>query len=212
MFGHDDKEEDVRNIYQRACMLYVPIGRPGIRLQYAMFEEMCGRYAVAEDVYKGVLLALPGCVEVILSWADMQRRMGGLDAAIKVLKEQIDSRETDIYAKGHLVAEWARMLWKTKGSPDEARQVYQKNHHWYLDSRAFWISYLHFELEQPTSAETESTQHARIKQVYDDIRRKAHLPLMAVIDMTNIYLNYLQRRGGKDSAKEWMAVDREVKG
>lgn len=212
MLDQEGKEEEVRNIYQRASMLYVPIGRPGIRLQYAMFEEMTSRFDVAEDIYKGILTALPGNVEVIVSWADMQRRMGGLDAAIKVLKEQIDLRETDIYAKGHLVAEWARMLWKTKGSPDEARQVFQKNQHWYLDCRAFWINYFNFELEQPTSAETESTQYARIKQVYEDIRTKANLPLLTVTDITNIYLNYLQHRGPKGCAKEWMWLDKEMRG
>ena len=212
MLNQDGKEEEVRNIYQRASMLYVPIGRPGIRLQYALFEEMCGRESVAEDVYKSILTALPGNVEVIVSWADMQRRFGGHDAAIKVLQEQIDLRETDIYAKGHLVAEWARMLWKTKGSAEEARQVFQKNHHWYLDSRAFWINYFNFELEQPTNAETESTQYARIKQVYEDIRRKTHLPLLTVSDVTQQYLNYLQRRGAKGCAKEWMYLDKEIRG
>lgn len=212
MLDHDGKEEEVRNIYQRASMLYVPMGRPGIRLQYAMFEEMCSRFDVAEDVYRGILTALPGNVEVILSWADMQRRVGGLEAAVKVLQDQIDGRETDVYGKGQLVAEWARMLWKSKGAPDEARQLFQKNQHWYLDSRAFWIQYFQFELEQPTSAETEPVQYARIKQVYDDIRRKAHLPLLTVSDVTHLYLNYLQRRGAKGCAKEWMWLDKEIRG
>ena len=212
MLGQKDKEEEVRNIYQRASMLYAPICRPGIRLLYACFEEMCGRVVVAQDIYKGILMVIPGHIETILFWANMQRRVGGLDAAIEVFKDQIDSRDTDIYAKGWLVAEWARLLWKVKGSVEEARQVFQKNQHWYLDSRTFWIIYFEFELQQPTNAETEPIQYARIKQVFEDIRRKSHLPLLTIKDISHTYLDYLLERGGKGAALEYMTIDREVNG
>ncbi|KAI9794861.1 MAG: hypothetical protein M1816_002989 [Peltula sp. TS41687] len=212
MSAQKDKEEEVRVIYQRASMLYVPVSRPAIRLQYACFEEVCGRVDMAQDIHRAILWMLPGHVETIVSWANQQRRVGGLDAAIEVYKTQIDSRETDIYAKAALVAEWARLLWKIKGSPEEARQVFQKNQHWYLDSRPFWINFLLFELEQPTSAETEHTQYLRIKQVHDDIRRKAHLPLLTIKDLTHYYMAYLMERGTKDAAKEYLILDREVNG
>lgn len=212
MLAQKDKEEEVRSIYQRASMLYAPISRPAIRLQYAHFEEMCDRTDIAQDIYKALLEVLPGHIETIVAWSQMQRRISGLDGAIEVLKAQIDSRETDIYAKAALVAEWARLLWMIKGSAEEARQVYQKNQHWYLDSRAFWINYLFFELEQPTSAETEHVQYQRIKQVHDDIRRKAHLPLLTVKDLTHYYMIYLLERGTKEAVKEYMTLDREVNG
>lgn len=212
MHAQKGKEEEVRNIYQRASTLYVPISRPAIRLQYAYFEEMSNRADIAQDIHQAILMALPGHVETIVSWANLQRRAGGLDAAIEVYKGQIDSRETDIYAKAALVAEWARLLWKIKGSPEEARQVFQKNQHWYLDSRPFWINYLFFELEQPTSAETEHAQYLRIKQVHDDIRRKTHLPLLTIKDLTHYYMVYLLERGTKEAAKEYLTLDREVNG
>lgn len=212
MLAQKDKEEEVRNIYQRACQLYCPISRPTIRLQYAYFEEMSGRADIAQEIHKAILINTPCHVETIVSWANLQRRQGGLDAAIEVYKAQIDSRESDIYAKAALVAEWARLLWKIKGSVDEARQVFQKNQHWYLDSRAFWINYLSFELEQPTSAETEGAQYARIKQVHDDIRRKSHLPPPTIKDLTHYYMVYLLERGTKEAAKEYMTLDREVNG
>jgi len=110
------------------------------------------------------------------------------------------------------VAEWARLLWRMKGSVDEARQVFQKNQHWYLESRAFWINYLMFELEQPTSASTELAQHNRIRLVVDDIRRKSHLPPLTIKDLVHYYLVYLLERGTKDAAREYMALDREING
>ena len=212
MLAQPGKEEEVRNIYQRASMLYAPISRPAIRLQYAYFEESVDRIELAKDIHQAILINLPGHIETIVSLANLSRRHGGLDAAIEVYKSQIDSVQCDIYAKAALVAEWARLLWRIKGSVEEARQVFQKNQHWYLDSRPFWINYLFFELEQPTSAETEQTQYKRIKQVHEDIRRKSHLPPLTIKDLSHYYMVYIQERGGKDAIKEYMTLDREVNG
>lgn len=212
MIAQEGKEEEVRNIYQRASMLYAPISRPAVRLQYAYFEESVDRVELAKDIHQAILVNLPGHIETIISLANLSRRHGGLDAAIEVYKSQIDSVQCDIYAKAALVAEWARLLWKIKGSVDEARQVFQRNQHWYLDSRPFWINYLFFELEQPTSAETEPTQYKRIKQVHEDIREKSHLPPLTVKDLSHYYMVYLQERGTKEAMKEYMTLDREVNG
>ena len=212
MIAQEGKEEEVRNIYQRASMLYAPISRPAVRLQYAYFEESVDRVELAKDIHQAILVNLPGHIETIISLANLSRRHGGLDAAIEVYKSQIDSMQCDIYAKAALVAEWARLLWKIKGSVDEARQVFQKNQHWYLDSRPFWINYLFFELEQPTSAETEPIQYKRIKQVHEDIRRKSHLSPLTIKDLSHYYIVYLQERGGKEAAKEFMILDREING
>ena len=212
MLAQRNKEEEVRIIYQRASMFYAPISRPAVRLHYAYFEESCNAVEKAKQIHEAVLDKLPGHVETIISLANLSRRHGGLEAAIAVYKTYIDSSQCDIYAKAALVAEWARLLWKIKGSVEEARQVFQKNQHWYLDSRPFWINYLMFELEQPTSAETEQTQYKRIKQVHDDIRRKTHLPPLTMKDLSHYYMVYLLERGTKEAAKEYMTVDREVNG
>lgn len=147
-----------------------------------------------------------------MAWANFERRNGGLDAAIAVYRAQIESDKCDIYAKGALTAEWARLLWKVKGSVDEARQVYQKNFNWYLDSRYFWINWLQFEMEQPTSSETESANHARIRKVIDDIRKVSHLPPATIKDLCHHYMVYLLERGSKDAAKEYLHLDKEVNG
>ena len=212
MLAQTSKEEEVRNIYQRASMVYVPISHPKIRLQYAYFEESCDRVDLAKDVHRSILTIVPGNIETIVSLANTCRRHGGLDAAIEVYKEQIDSTECDLSAKALLVSEWAKLLWKIKGSSDEARQVFQENSQWYLDSRSFWNSYLQFELDQPTSAETEDVQYKRIKQVHHDIRTKSQLSHDLIKELSGIYLVYLLERGGKEAAKEWITIDREVNG
>ncbi|KAI9854568.1 MAG: hypothetical protein M1824_000275 [Vezdaea acicularis] len=212
MLSQPGKEEEVRIIYQRASTLFVPISRPGIRLQYAYFEEMSGRPDLAEDIHRAILVNLPGHIETTTSWANQQRRSGGLDAAINVYKDQISSSDCDVYARAAFVAEWARLLWKIKGSPNEAREVYQTNKQYYLDSRPFWISYLNFELDQPTSPEAEPEAYSRIKQVVEDIRRLSRLPPLTVKDLCHYYMVYLLERGGKGAIKEYMTLDREING
>lgn len=212
MTAQNNKEEEVRNIYQRASTLYAPISRPGIRLQYAYYEEMSGRVDVARDIHQAILIQLPNHVETIISWANLQRRQEGLDAAIEVLRAQIDTPSVDVYSKAALVVEWAFLLWKVKGSADEARQVFTKNQHWYVDSRHFWVKYLDFELQQPTSQDSEKETYARVKQVFSDMRQKSHMLLETIRDLSHHYLSYLIQRGTKDAMKEFLLVDREING
>ncbi|KAK3942741.1 hypothetical protein QBC46DRAFT_406051 [Diplogelasinospora grovesii] len=212
MSAQEDKEEEVRNIYLRAVTLFVPISRPGIRLQFAYFEEMCGRVDVARDMHAAILAQLPDCVEAIVSWGNLQRRQSGLDAAIEVYKAQIDSPTVDIFTKAALVTEWAFLLWKVKGSVDEARTVFVKNVQWYADSRHFWQKWLQFELEQPTNEQIEPKIGEEIKAVVAEMRTKSRLSASVRQELCQGYLNYLQQRGGKDAMKEFLTVDREIFG
>lgn len=212
MSGQPNKEEEVRIIYQRASYVFVPIALPTIRLHYAYFEEMAGRTEVAKEIHLGILMGLPSHFETIVSLANVSRRHGGLDAAIEVYKTQLDSPECDMTTKAALVAEWARLLWKIKGAPDDSRKVFQENQQYYLDSRSFWTSYLLFEIEQPTSADTETNSYERIKQVISDVRSKSTLAPDVVKELVQIYMTYLLERCTVDAAKEYMALDREING
>ncbi|CZT42800.1 related to PRP39-pre-mRNA splicing factor [Rhynchosporium secalis] len=212
MSAQEGKQEEVRNIYQRASTVYVPISRPGIRLQYAYFEEMCDRSDLARDIHEAILDRMPGHVETVISWANLERRQHGLEAAIQVYKAQIDNAGVDLFAKAAFVVEWAILLWKIKGSVDEARQVFQKNQQWYLQSRHFWANYLEFELAQPTSAEKETGHYERIKKIHEDLLKTSGLSLSTRKELSNYYFTYLQQRGTKDAMKEFLQIDRELNG
>jgi pre-mRNA-processing factor 39 len=212
MNSRENKEEEVRNIYLRASTLYVPISRPGIRLQFAYFEEGHGRVDVARDIHAAILIKLPDCIEAIVSWAHVQRRQSGLDAAIEVFKNQLDAPEVDLFTKAALVTEWAFLLWKVKGSVDEARTVFIKNVQWYADSRVFWQKWLEFELQQPTKEEDESQHSERVKQIFSDLRAKSRLSALVKKELSQTYLTYLIQRGGKEAMKQFLLIDREIYG
>jgi len=212
MLAQPNKEEEVRIIYQKASCLFVPIALPTTRLQYAYFEEMTGRVDIAKDIHDAILVQLPNHVPTIVSLANTTRRHSGLEAAVAVYQSHLESPTTDATTKAALVAEWARLLWKIKGAPDEARQVFQKNQHWYLESPAFWTSYLRFEIDQASSMANEQQHHERIRQVVDEILSKSALPEATVQELVTFYMKYLLERGGKDAAKEYMALDRQING
>lgn len=212
MSAREGKQEEVRNIYQRASTLYVPISRPGVRLQYAYFEEMSDRVDISRDIHQAILDRMPGHVETVVSWANLERRQVGLEAAIEVYKTQIGDPAVDVFAKAAFVVEWAVLLWKVQGSVDEARQVFQKNLQWYLQSRHFWAKYLEFELAQPTSIDKEGEHHARVKQIWSQMIEKSRLALSTKKDLSNYYLTYLQERGTKEAMKEFLQIDRELNG
>jgi hypothetical protein len=111
-----------------------------------------------------------------------------------------------------LVTEWAFLLWKHKGSVEEARAAFVNNAQWYADSYFFWKKWLEFELEQPTSVELEEQHGERVKNVVSDMRSKSRLAPGIKQQLGQVYLNYLQERGGKEAMKEFLLVDRELFG
>ncbi|CAH0019434.1 unnamed protein product [Clonostachys rhizophaga] len=208
MSGQDGKEEEVRNIYRRACTVFVPVSRPGIRLQWAYFEEAFGRVDVALAIHEALLDKIPDCIEIVTSWANVARRQSGLEAAVQVYRDQIDTPTVDLYTKAALVAEWAYLLWKTNRSADEARAVFLKNVQWYADSRIFWDRWFQFELEQPG----DEDQEERVAHVFEDLRNKSRLPTALKLEYTKQYLEFLVQRGSKDAMKTYLQVDREMFG
>ncbi|KAI1764741.1 pre-mRNA-processing factor 39 [Hypoxylon sp. FL1150] len=212
MSAQPGKEEEVRHIYMRAATLFVPISRPGIRLQFAYFEESCGRIDVARAIHEAILTQLPDSVETIVSWANLERRQSGLDAAIQVYNTQINTSHVDIFTKAVLVTRWAYLLWKIKGSVDEARTVFLKNVQWYADSRHFWEKWLQFELEQPTSAELEPQNSKRIEHIFEELVTKSRISSAAKKELFLEYLTYLQERGTAEAMKRFLVIDREIYG
>ncbi|KAJ5090840.1 hypothetical protein N7532_009524 [Penicillium argentinense] len=212
MAAQPDKDEEVRMIYQRASCFYVPIANPTIRLQYAYFEEMSNRIDAAKEIHYAILMNLPGHAETIISLAGLSFREGGLDDAIEIYKTQLESPEVEMSTKATLVVEWAYLLWKVQGVPDDARKVFQTNQKYYLDSRAFWESYLKFEVEQFTGLTHVDNQYERLKQVVADLRSESTLPDDVVKELMQIYMTYLLKQGTRNAVRKYMILDREIYG
>lgn len=210
MLGQIGKSEEVRHIYMRAACIYAPVARPAVRLQWALFEEMDGRVDVAQAIYEAMLLTVPGHMQTIIAWANCQRRLNSLDAAIGVYQGQLASNQCDTATKAGLLAEWARLLTKAKNAPEEARKVFMSNAQAFMDSKEYWTSFLAFEMEQPATAGTESSQHTHVKAVFDEIRKRSVLSAGDIKSLAQMYMAYLLERGTKNVAKEYMTLDREI--
>jgi pre-mRNA-processing factor 39 len=117
-----------------------------------------------------------------------------------------------MYTKAALVAEWAELLWKAKGSAEDARAVFLKNSQWYGDSLVFWEKWFTFELDQSATGEEKKDTAERIKNVFDEFRTKSRLSASVKRELARVYMNYLVQRGGKDAMAIFLAVDRDMFG
>lgn len=211
MYAQQGKEEEVRNIFQRASCLYIPIANPEIRLKWALFEEMSGRPTVAYAIYEAILYVLPGHIEAVAGLANLQFRQSGYDSAVQVYHEYLNSAECPNEAKGAIVAELAHLAWKDKESVEEARSIFQNQKQSFPDSQLFWTGYLAFEMEQPKTAQTSVQQHQLIKAVHEDIRKSGLAPEV-VKELSHQYMRYLTTRRDKAAAKEYLDLDAETNG
>ncbi len=212
MASQAEKESETRNIFIRAATMFVPLSRPGIRMQWAYFEESTGRVGVALAIHEAILMKLQDCTEVIISWANMERRQNGVDAAIQVYKDQIDAPTVDVYTKAALVAEWALLVWRGKGSAEDARAIFVKNVQWYADSRHFWDKWFEFELSQQVDGQSAPDQAERLHHVFVELRSKSRLSAASKMELAQAYMNYLVQQGGKEAMKTFLEVDRDMFG
>lgn len=208
MYSQEGKEENTRIIYMRASCIFVPIEAPTVRLNWARLEEKIGRTSIARDIYISILEQAPGHRETLIALANVERRNEGNDAAVRILDDYIAQSPTQI--GGVLAAEQARILWQSKGSVDEARQIFKDKHENFADSQEFWLKYLEFEIAQPSTELDEA--HKRVKAVHDLVRSKSRLPSSLAKGLSHFYMDFLMDRGGKDAAEEYLRLDREVNG
>jgi pre-mRNA-processing factor 39 len=210
------RNEEVRNIYSRASCVYVFTDSPEIRLHYARFEESLGKPDIAVAIHEAVLNTLPGHLETIISLVNTHRRQFGIDAAIEVLNQHVMSQGYNPYVRGALVAELARLTWKAKGDVAGARKIFEENSQWFSDCRKFWFEYLLFERDLPvqmsSDGKAEEERYTRLKKVYDAIRSTAKLDEDTTKELSGIYLEDLELRGGEKAMKEWVRLDGEIWG
>ncbi|EPX71602.1 U1 snRNP-associated protein Usp105 [Schizosaccharomyces octosporus yFS286] len=216
MLSQPGHTEDVRIIYERAACIFASISRPGIRLQYALFEESLGNIASARAIYQAILTQLPGNLEAALGWANLERRVSGdagLTNAHAVLRSIINEGGCDPGTAAILITEDIKLVWKVEGNSELARSKFSQNAAAMLDSRYFWISYLRFELEQPLTLENGNDHYSRVSAVMKYIRLYTRLAPRTVMDLTKIYMEYLNYRSTSPNAvSEYLSLDRETFG
>ncbi|GAB7359297.1 hypothetical protein MBLNU230_g5950t1 [Neophaeotheca triangularis] len=206
-----DKAQEVRNIFQRASQIFVPIAEPAVRLQYAYFEETQSNIDYALDIIKAVLDQLPDDLEVIIAHVNITRRQLGVDAAISVCKQHIENPGCLPDTKGAVLVEAARLVGKVKGNILEARSLFESHKQEYSNCAPFWDGYASFELDQNANG-TDSRKYERVKSVFDDILHLTQISPDYTKQAFGRYFQYLQNYGTKDAMKEYLKVDALING
>ncbi|KAI8820429.1 mRNA splicing protein [Fimicolochytrium jonesii] len=137
----------VRNVFIRATSIFVPAGRPTVRLSYAAFEEEQGHIDEARAIYQTLLQNVPGHLETLTKYAHFERRQSGPDRALEILSEAVES-VTSEDAKAYLEVQRVRVRYNVNQNAEEARTAYQEAAAKYGSSRYLLSAYLSFEIEQ----------------------------------------------------------------
>lgn len=216
MSSRSGKTEEVRNIYQRASFIYAPISRPQVRLQWALFEEMEGRLDIAADIYKAILLRVPGNIETCTAWANFARRHPGsgklsLHAAQEVYEQEIRSQEIDANSKASLVGELGRLFY-TANQYDQARSVFHRHRQEFRNNYLFWDAFLGFEIRQASGLNPPNNhEHHRVRDVYAAFSNEWTLTSEDKKKLLHQYQVYLLECGTANHvAKEFLDVDRAI--
>lgn len=114
MSAQGDKEEDIHQIYHRACAIFVPVSRPAVRYHYAAWVESLQKCDIARDILRSILSQLPDHVETIVRWANMERRQSLSDVvgAVTIYQQALTSDAYDIHGRAILITEWIKLVWK----------------------------------------------------------------------------------------------------
>ena len=208
MYAQPGKVEETRCILARASYFYTPIARPAIRMHWALLEEANGRADVAADIYDAILVVIPDDMSAIIRLANLQLRQSGTEAAIAVYQQHLMSGENSSATKGSIVSEMAKLIYQTTGDADQARQTFERNSAFCVDSGPFWSGWLSFETSLPTT--TKPLAHA--KAVHAQMRSTAQLPPDSVRALSQKYMDFLTERGDKLAAVEYLDLDALVNG
>lgn len=166
--------EECRNVFRRASTVFVPISRPFIRYQFALFEESQGDLVAARDLYASMQKLNPGAEEPVSYRVDFERRAGGIEGAIAYIESLLKPAKTDSSSsddssaaaaavsgntsaispnvKAYLIASQAKLYARLpKKDIPRARALFKNNANKCLSSSFFWVSYFEFEVSEALS-------------------------------------------------------------
>ncbi|CAG8705220.1 3853_t:CDS:2, partial [Scutellospora calospora] len=100
-----------------------------------------------------------------------RRHLDDLSIPINILTSSLQGNNLDEKSKAFITVQYANMLWRNKGSIEEARQI------------------------QLMTCISDSTVEANLKAVYDLIRNTSTLLPETIRDFSHRYLDFLMERG-----------------
>lgn len=160
---YDELIEETRNIFRRASTVFVPVARPFIRYQFSLFEESQGEVVAARDIIQAMQRQNPDDEEPLSYRIELERRVGGVEAAIAYTESLIKTNKsakaavaateelevTNPGIKAYLIASQAKLYARLpKRDILKARSLFKQNANKYLASKFFWVSYIEFEIAE----------------------------------------------------------------
>lgn len=219
-----ERKQEIRNIFRRACSVFVPISRPLIRFQWALYEESTGDILYARDIYQSVqsctALDIADIEDAYRYRIAFERRQNSndIDYAQRVceqMKSSIATTENDNdsgFVHSRILGVVAAQVALNQADEEQTRAVFESHRAQCLDSAYFFIKYFEFESQQAakrkTTTKTEQ-EHLHLDSLWKYIVGQTHLAPTVTRDISKWYLDTLETRG---DFSRWIEVDSQVCG
>ncbi|XP_050366846.1 pre-mRNA-processing factor 39-1 [Argentina anserina] len=199
------------NALDRATQVFVK-RQPEIHLFAARFKEQSGDIPGAQAAYQLVHSEIsPGLLEAIIKHANMERRMGNMEAAYSLFEQTIAIEKGKEHSQTLpvLFAQYARFTYLVTLNAEKARAIYLEAVEHVQLSKAFLEALIHFESIHSLPKQIDFVDSLVVKFVEPNVENPSYASVADREELSCIYLEFLNLFGEAQSIKK--AEDRHAK-
>ncbi|XP_073142217.1 pre-mRNA-processing factor 39-1 isoform X1 [Henckelia pumila] len=199
------------NALARATQVFVK-RQPEIHLFEARFRESHGDISRAEAAYQLVHAGIsPGLLEAIIKHANMEHRLGNLEAAYSIYEQAIaiEKGKENSQTLPLLFAQYSRFLLLASGNVDKAREILERGVENEQLSKPFLEAMIHLESIQPLPKRIDYLDSLVEKFIVPNNGNVVVANVAEREEISSIFLEFLDLFGDAPSIKK--AGDRHAK-
>ncbi|CAN6615199.1 hypothetical protein TRVA0_006S01046 [Trichomonascus vanleenenianus] len=231
MIRNGEDEEEIRNGFRRASTVFVPIARPLIRYQWAIYEESVGQFARAKDVYDIIHQSMQSSLFEDHDWyvqrLNLELRTGGVKAVADLIatilsagpqqqqqqpkkkKKAATAANTQNNTVAYAVCntyQAVAILYKVEHMLKKALELLESlwescNWNRYYVTNYFWLML------------AASNNDDGLHVLWERIVSEAPIPPLLIEDLSNLYMDHLKVHStSPEAVKRLMQVDIETNG
>ncbi|KZV32223.1 pre-mRNA-processing factor 39-like [Dorcoceras hygrometricum] len=203
--------ELANNALTRATQVFVK-RQPEIHLFEARFRESHGDISRAEAAYQLVHTGIsPGLLEAIIKHANMERRLGNLEAAYSIYEQAIaiEKGKENSQSLPLLFSQYSRFLLLVSGNVDKAREILERGVENEQLSKPLLEAMIHLDSIQPHLKRIDYLDSFVEKFIVPNDGNQVIASVAEREEISSIFLEFLDLFGDAQSIKK--ASDRHAK-
>lgn len=182
-------EEEIRNVFRRAALVFVPGSRPWIRHYWSIWEESVGNIDLARDILSTLMRKLKQGTslhnDALIQRCYFEKRVTG------DMRKYIDKSVHSPLMMGLLAQE--------TGDTDLWESAWESGGEKNVNFITMWFDYC-----------VENLDGDELYEKWQRLVKNAGVPLCILNDLSRMYMDQLDSSGDPEAMKRWIEVDKWV--